>query len=245
MSLRLLLVEDDRELRTTLRSALMVEGYEVITAASLSEANAIYTQTQLEGENRTQAFDLILLDLGLPDGDGSELLNRLRRRQNTPVIIISAREADGQKIELLDAGADDYLVKPFSIGELLARIRVAMRHRGAHLRPAITRYEYANLCIDLANHSVTKNGTAIHLTPTEFNLLARLVRSAGQVVNHRQLLVDVWGQEYSDHTHYLRLYMGQLRAKLEQNPARPEFLLTEPGIGYRLLDVNDFNPAST
>ncbi|PUA30175.1 MAG: two-component system response regulator KdpE [Cellvibrio sp. 79] len=238
MSLRLLLVEDDRELRSTLRSALMIEGHEVITAASLSEANAIYNQTQLDGETKTQSFDLILLDLGLPDGDGSELLNRLRRRQNTPVIIISAREAEGQKIELLDAGADDYLVKPFSIGELLARIRVAMRHRGAHLRPAITRYEYANLCIDLANHSVVKNGEAIHLTPTEFNLLARLVRSAGQVVNHRQLLVDVWGQEYLDHTHYLRLYMGQLRAKLERNPARPKFLLTEPGIGYRLLDNN-------
>lgn len=238
MSLRLLLVEDDRELRAMLRSALLIEGYEVITAASLSEANAIYSQTQLDGETKTPAFDLILLDLGLPDGDGSELLNRLRRRQNTPVIIISAREADGQKIELLDAGADDYLVKPFSIGELLARIRVAMRHRGAHLRPAITRYEYADICIDLVNHNVSRRGETIHLTPTEFNLLARLVRSAGQVVNHRQLLVDVWGQEYLDHTHYLRLYMGQLRAKLETNPARPEFLLTEPGIGYRLLDNN-------
>ncbi len=244
MSLRLLLVEDDRELRGALRSSLVVEGYDVITAASLSEAHAIYAQTQLDGEHKTPAFDLILLDLGLPDGDGSEFLNRLRRRQNMPVIIISAREADDQKIELLDAGADDYLVKPFSIGELLARIRVAMRHRGAHLRPAITRYEYVALSVDLANHSVTKNGAAIHLTPTEFNLLARLVRSAGQVVNHRQLLLDVWGQEFIDHTHYLRLYMGQLRAKLEQNPARPEFLLTEPGIGYRLLDASDITPGS-
>lgn len=238
MSLRLLLVEDDRELRATLRAALAVEGYDIITAASLSEANAIYGQTQLDGETRIQSFDLILLDLGLPDGDGSELLNRLRRRQAMPVIIISAREAEGQKIELLDAGADDYLVKPFSIGELLARIRVAMRHRGASLRPAVTRYEFADLCIDLASHRVSRNGDAIHLTPTEFNLLARLVRSAGQVVSHRQLLVDVWGQEYLDHTHYLRLYMGQLRAKLERNPAHPEFLLTEPGIGYRLLDNN-------
>lgn len=238
MSLRLLLVEDDRELRATLRSALVVEGYEVITAASMSEANAIYSQTRLDGDTRTPSFDLILLDLGLPDGDGSELLNRLRRRQNTPVIIISAREAEGQKIELLDAGADDYLVKPFSVGELLARIRVAMRHRGANVRPAITRYDYEDLCIDLASHSVSRSGEPIHLTPTEFNLLARLVRSAGQVVSHRQLLVDVWGPEYQEHTHYLRLYMGQLRSKLEQNPARPEFLLTEPGIGYRLLDNN-------
>lgn len=238
MSLRLLLVEDDRELRATLRSALTIEGHEVITAASLSEANAIYSQTQVDGATKSQTIDLVLLDLGLPDGDGSELLNRLRRRQNTPVIIISARETDGQKIEMLDAGADDYLVKPFSIGELLARIRVAMRHRGANLRPAVTRYEYADVCIDLENHSVTKNGETIHLTPTEFNLLARLVRSAGQVVQHRQLLVDVWGQEYLEHTHYLRLYMGQLRAKLEKNPARPEFLLTEPGIGYRVMDNN-------
>lgn len=237
MSLRLLLVEDDRELRATLRSSLMLEGYEVITAASLSEANAIYAQTQVEGENKTQVFDLILLDLGLPDGDGSELLNRLRRRQNTPVIIISAREADGQKIELLDAGADDYLVKPFSVGELLARIRVAMRHRGSSVKPAITRYEFGDICIDLASHSVSRGSSPVHLTPTEFNLLARLVRSTGQVVTHRQLLVDVWGEEYLDHTHYLRLYMGQLRAKLEREPAQPQFLLTETGIGYRLLDT--------
>lgn len=237
MSLRLLLVEDDRELRATLRSSLILEGYEVITAASLSEANAIYAQTQVEGENKTQAFDLILLDLGLPDGDGSELLSRLRRRQNTPVIIISAREADGQKIELLDAGADDYLVKPFSVGELLARIRVAMRHRGSSVKPAITRYEYGDVCVDLASHSVSRGSSPVHLTPTEFNLLARLVRSTGQVVTHRQLLVDVWGEEYLDHTHYLRLYMGQLRSKLEREPAQPQFLLTETGIGYRLLDT--------
>lgn len=237
MSLNLLLVEDDRELRATLRSSLIVEGYEVITAASLSEANAIYAQTQAEGETKTQAFDLILLDLGLPDGDGSELLSRLRRRQNTPVIVISAREADGQKIELLDAGADDYLVKPFSVGELLARIRVAMRHRGSSVKPAVTRYEYGDVCIDLASHSVSRNALPVHLTPTEFNLLARLVRSTGQVVTHRQLLVDVWGEEYLDHTHYLRLYMGQLRSKLEREPAQPQFLLTETGIGYRLLDT--------
>ena len=239
MSLRLLLVEDDRELRATLRSALMVEGYDVITAASLSEAVAIYDQTQLDGDNKTRIIDLILLDLGLPDGDGKELLDRLRRRQNTPGIIISAREAEGQKIKLLDAGADDYLVKPFSIGELLARIRVAMRHRGANLRAAITRYEYADVCVDLVTHQVVRGDQIIHLTPTEFNLLARLVRSAGLVVSHRQLLVDVWGPDYFDHTHYLRLYMAQLRAKLEINPAHPAFLLTEPGIGYRLLDTGN------
>lgn len=237
MSLRLLLVEDDRELRNTLRAALVTEGHELLTAASLSEANALYGQTQIDGASRTPAFDLILLDLGLPDGDGSELLGKLRRKHNTPVIIISAREAEGQKIQLLDAGADDYLVKPFSVGELLARIRVAMRHRGNSLKSAVTRYEYGDVCIDLASHSVSRGALPVHLTPTEFNLLARLVRSTGQVVTHRHLLVDVWGEEYLDHTHYLRLYMGQLRAKLELEPAQPQFLLTEIGIGYRLLDT--------
>lgn len=238
MSLRLLLVEDDRELRATLREALMVEGYQVLTAASLVEATTMYGQTQL-GESATPAFDLILLDLGLPDGDGSDLLAKLRRRQSTPVIIISAREAEGQKIQLLDEGADDYLVKPFSIGELLARMRVALRHRGNQVRAAVTRYEQGDLTVDLVNHRVSRKGELVHLTPTEFNLLARLVRSAGQVVTHRQLLVDVWGQEYLEHTHYLRLYMGQLRAKLEDNPAEPQRLLTEPGVGYRLLDNRD------
>ncbi|MFC3114167.1 response regulator [Cellvibrio fontiphilus] len=236
MSVRLLLVEDDRELRATLREALLVEGYQVLTAASLAEAIAMYGQTQMD-EASAPAFDVILLDLGLPDGDGSALLLKLRRRNSTPVIIISAREAEGQKIRLLDQGADDYLVKPFSIGELLARIRVALRHRGNPLRAAITRYEQGDLIIDLASHRVSRKNDVVHLTPTEFNLLARLVRSAGQVVTHRQLLVDVWGQEYLEHTHYLRLYMGQLRAKLEDNPAEPQLLLTEPGVGYRLLDT--------
>lgn len=236
MSLRLLLVEDDRELRATLREALLVEGYQVLTAASLAEAIAMYGQTQVEESARPE-FDLILLDLGLPDGDGSDLLVKLRRKQSTPVIIISARDAEGQKIRLLDEGADDYLVKPFSIGELLARMRVALRRRGNPVRAAITRYEQGEVTIDLVNHRVNCKGESVHLTPTEFNLLARLVRSAGQVVTHRQLLVDVWGPEYLDHTHYLRLYMGQLRAKLEDNPAEPQWLLTEPGVGYRLLDT--------
>jgi two-component system KDP operon response regulator KdpE len=235
MSLRLLLVEDDRELRATLRGALEVEGYQVLTAASLAEALAMHAQTQLQRETRPP-FDLILLDLGLPDGDGSELLKKLRQKNTAPVIVISARATETEKIRLLDEGADDYLVKPFSIGELLARIRVALRHSGNWTRPAVRHYEYADVVIDLAGHSVARAGNQVHLTPTEFKLLARLVRSTGQVVTHRQLLTDVWGREYSDHTHYLRLYMGQLRAKLEVRPAEPQFLLTEPGLGYRLLD---------
>ena len=145
------------------------------------------------------------------------------------MLVISARQEDGSKVRLLDAGADDYLVKPFSIGELLARMRVALRHRGTLVKPAITRYEREGLLVDLAAHRVELQGVEQHLTPTEFKLLARLVRSAGQVVTHRALLADVWGPEFTEHTQYLRLYMGQLRAKLEAEPADPQRLLTEPG----------------
>jgi len=150
--------------------------------------------------------------------------------------VISARESDGQKVRLLDAGADDYLVKPFSIRELLARMRVGLRHRGTSVQPAVTRHCVGALNIDLGTREVTLAGQPVHLTPTEFNLLARLVRSAGQVVTHRQLLLDVWGAEFTEHTHYLRLYMGQLRAKLEENPADPQLLMNEPGVGYRIVE---------
>ncbi|MCK6425339.1 MAG: response regulator [Burkholderiaceae bacterium] len=227
MTLRVLLVEDDRELRATLVAALQVEGYTLLTAASLSEGLALARHADV---------DLVVLDLGLPDGDGETLLADLRRRRGCPVLVISAREAEGQKIRLLDQGADDYLVKPFGIGELLARMRVALRHRGTHLRAATTQYRAAGLEVDLNAHRVQRHGQPLHLTPTEFKLLARLVRSAGQVVTHRQLLADVWGAEYTEHTHYLRLYMGQLRAKLEDEPAEPRLLLTEPGVGYRLVE---------
>jgi two-component system, OmpR family, KDP operon response regulator KdpE len=228
VSLTVLLVEDDRELRATLRDALEAEGHRVLTAASVSESVAM--------ADHTPGLELVILDLGLPDGDGEQLLQHLRRRASLPVLVISARHSDGQKIRLLDAGADDYLVKPFSIGELLARMRVAVRHRGTHLAPAVTRYERDGLLVDLAAHRVSLHGEAVHLTPTEFKLLARLVRAAGAVVTHRRLLSDVWGAEYTGHTHYLRLYMGQLRAKLEHDPAEPQRLLTEPGVGYRLVE---------
>ncbi len=226
-----LLVEDDRELRATLREALEVEGYRVVASASLADARAVLAHAA-EGEG----IDLVLLDLGLPDGDGESLLTALRRERNTPVIVISAREGDGSKIRLLDSGADDYLVKPFSVGELLARLRVALRHRGRAVAAAVVRYERDGLSIDVAAHRVSLHGADVHLTPTEFKLLARLVRNAGQVVTHRQLLADVWGADFTEHTHYLRLYMAQLRAKLEAQPAEPQRLLTEPGVGYRLAD---------
>ncbi|MES2888834.1 MAG: response regulator [Pseudomonadota bacterium] len=227
MSLKVLLVEDDRELRATLRESLRVEGYEVAAAASLADAHALLANGEV---------DIVLLDLGLPDGDGETLLAALRRGRSTPVIVISARETDDPKIRLLDAGADDFLVKPFSLGELLARMRVALRHRGTPTQAAITHYTQGDLRIDLRAHRVSMGTAQVHLTPTEFKLLARLVRNAGQVVTHRQLLADVWGAEFTEHTHYLRLYMGQLRAKLEADPADPQRLLTEPGVGYRLVE---------
>ena len=230
MSLRVLLVEDDGALRQTLREALQTEGHQVLAAASLADGLAQAAHAQP---------DLVLLDLGLPDGDGATLLARLRQSSSTPVIVISARHGEAQKIALLDAGADDYLVKPFSVGELLARMRVALRHRGTRLAPAVTHYRCGALVVDLAAHRVMLAGAPAHLTPTEFKLLARLVRSAGQVVTHRQLLGDVWGAEFTAHTHYLRLYMGQLRAKLEAEPAEPQRLLTEPGVGYRLVEGDE------
>ena len=231
MSLTVLLIEDDRELRTTLRDALAVEDYRVLAAASLADARALLAHAGESG-----GIDLVLLDLGLPDGDGEALLATLRRERGIPVIVISARQSEDPKIRLLDAGADDYLVKPFSLGELLARMRVALRHRGTPVTAAVTRYEHDGLVVDIAAHRIRRDGADVHLTPTEFKLLARLVRNAGQVVTHRQLLADVWGPEYVEHTHYLRLYMAQLRAKLEDDPADPRLLLTEPGVGYRLAE---------
>lgn len=229
MSDRVLLVEDDRELRSTLRQALEVEGYAVQAAASAADALAQWRHAGAE------PFTIVLLDLGLPDADGASLLATLRERGDTAVIVVSARGGEGDKVALLDQGADDYLVKPFSIGELLARMRVALRHRGREVRAAVTRWQHEGLVVDIAAHTVQRDGEPVHLTPTEFKLLARLVRSAGQVVTHSRLLTDVWGSEYSEHTHYLRLYMAQLRAKLEADPADPRRLLTEPGVGYRLV----------
>lgn len=223
MSLRALVVDDDREVRTLIASVLAVEGYEVLTAVSVSEARALLAHA---------APDVVILDLGLPDADGGVLLRELR----VPVVVVSARQDEAGKIALLDAGADDYLVKPFSVPELLARVRVALRHRGVNVAAAQTRYAVDGLEIDLEGHRVTLQGEALRLTPTEFRLLARLVRTAGRVVTHRQLLTDVWGAEFTEHTHYLRIYMGTLRAKIETDPSAPRFLLTEPGVGYRLAD---------
>ncbi len=225
MSLRVLVVEDDREIRALLQSSLGVEGFEVQTAVSISEAAAMLAHSPP---------DLVLLDLGLPDGDGIDLVRLARRQSSLPILVVSARHQEAEKVKLLDAGADDFLTKPFSVSELLARIRVALRHRGTALAPAQRMHAFEDLQVDLEKRLVMVKGVPVHLTPTEFKLLARLARTAGKVVTHRQLLADVWGPEFTDHSHYLRLYMGQLRAKIETVPAEPRHLLTETGVGYRL-----------
>ncbi len=230
MSMHVLLVEDDRALRQTLQSALETEGYAVTGSGSCADAMALLT-------HHPQPVDLVVLDLGLPDADGGDLLAWVRQHRSLPVLVISARPDDVGKVRLLDAGADDYLVKPFSIQELLARIRVSLRHRGVAVQATVLSYQVGALQIDLARHQVLLRGQGVRLTPTEFKLLARLARQAGQVVTHRQLLLDVWGAEHVDQVHYLRLYMGQLRAKLEAVAAEPQWLLTEPGVGYKLAEA--------
>jgi len=226
MSIKVLIVEDDGEIRAVLRTALAAEGFEVLTAVSVSEATALLA-------NDTP--DVVVLDLGLPDGDGAQLVRAVRSTSAMPIIVASARHQEAEKIILLDAGADDYLTKPFSVSELLARIRVALRHRGTALQPATTRYARGDLLIDVDAYRIEREGRPLHLTPTEFKLAARLVRAGGRIVTHRQLLADVWGAEHVHDTHYLRLYMGQLRAKLEALPSEPRHLLTETGVGYRLV----------
>ena len=230
MSLHVLLIEDDRQLRRTLQTALETHGYTVTGSGSKADAQAVL-------RHHPRGIDLVILDLGLPDADGSELLICLRQHQQMPVLIISARHDDAGKVRLLDLGADDYLVKPFSVQELLARIRVSLRHRGMAVQAPVLHYRSGGLEVDVARHLVSVNGEPVRLTPTEFRLLARLVRQAGQVVTHRQLLADVWGPEHVDQLQYLRLYMGQLRAKLETHPTEPQWLLTEPGVGYRLAEA--------
>jgi two-component system KDP operon response regulator KdpE len=184
----------------------------------------------------TSQPDLIILDLGLPDMDGVDLTRRIREWSAIPIIIVSARGKEQDKVVALDAGADDYLTKPFGVGELLARVRVALRHQAiANPQTGEPMLEVGPLRIDLAQREITRDGKTIHLTRNEFKLLALLVKSAGKVLTHRQLLREVWGPGSADQTHYLRVYMNQLRQKLEDDAARPRYLLTEPGVGYRLV----------
>lgn len=221
-----LVIEDEPQMLKFLRASLGAEGYRVLEATTGSEGLSLA---------RSHNPDLVLLDLGLPDMDGTDVTQALRDWSATPILVISARGREDDKVRALDAGADDYLTKPFGTGELMARIRVARRHRdrGAQGRidPVIT---VGDLGIDLDKRIVRSDGSEVHLTPNEYKLLAVLMKNAGKVLTHRQLLKEVWGPSYASQTQYLRVYMAQLRHKLERDAARPRYLVTEPGVGYRL-----------
>jgi two-component system KDP operon response regulator KdpE len=224
-----LLVEDDAPIRHFVMTALESAGLVVREAASGREALA---------QAKTRQADLLILDLGLPDMDGLEVVKELRGWSGMPILVLSARSQEESKIRTLDAGADDYLTKPFNVGELLARVRAALRRaRGTADKPV--RYKSGILEVDLEKRRVLLGGYDVHLTPIEFRLLESLVRNTGRVVTHRQLLREVWGPDQVEHNHYVRIYMAQLRHKLEQDPAQPEFLLTEAGVGYRLAEAED------
>lgn len=218
------LIEDEPQIRRLLRAVLPEQGFTLHEAA---------TGKQGLVEVATRKADVVILDLGLPDMDGVDVVARLREWTQVPVIILSARAQEQDKIAALDAGADDYVTKPFGIGELLARLRVALRHAATRESGGQV-FESAGLRMDLAARRVELDGREVHLTPIEYRLLAVLVRNAGKVLTHRQLLKEVWGPAFVEHAHYLRIYMAQLRRKLEADPAQPRLLLTEPGVGYRL-----------
>lgn len=220
-----LIVEDEQAIRRFLRTALEAEDLRVFDSPTLQRGLL---------EAATRKPDLIILDLGLPDGDGLDFIRDIRQWSPVPIIVLSARSEESDKIAALDAGADDYLSKPFGIGELQARLRVALRrHAGSQPNdPIVT---FSDTTVDLAARRITRGGEEIHLTPIEFRLLAVLLNNAGKVLTQRQLLNQVWGPNAVEHSHYLRIYMGHLRQKLEIDPARPQHLLTETGIGYRFM----------
>lgn len=226
MSDTVLVVEDEAPLRKFLSAALHTAGFRVVEAGTLAEAQQLATE---------QVPAAILLDLGLPDGDGLTLVRALRTWSAAPVIVLSARDRENDKVIALDAGADDYLTKPFGTSELLARIRVALRHARAQRAPDDPVLAVGPIQIDQAKHAVTLDEKPVHLTPTEYRLLVLLARNAGKVLTHRQLLIDVWGPRSTHQTQYLRVHMAALRRKIEADPARPRWLTTEPGVGYRLL----------
>lgn len=221
----ILIVEDEPQMLRFLRASLGTHGYRLVESTTGSDG-----LTQAAARNP----DIILLDLGLPDLDGLEVTRRIREWTKTPIIVLSARGQDEDKINALDAGADDYLTKPFSVGELLARIRVALRHIAAGASEEAPVFTLDALRVDLAKREVKRGDEDVHLTPTEYRLLGTLIKHAGKVVTHRQLLKEVWGPPYVEHTQYLRVFMAQLRQKLEPDPAKPRYLLNEPGVGYRL-----------
>jgi two-component system, OmpR family, KDP operon response regulator KdpE len=228
-SIRILIVDDEPQIRRFLRTTLSAHGYRVIEASCGREAMTL---------TATERPELMLLDLGLPDIEGLEVIHRLREWSTVPIIVVSVRGQEAKKIEALDSGADDYVTKPFGMGELLARIRAALRHRlQAEVDEPV--FRSAGLTVDLTRRIVTVDGREVKLTPKEYDLLRVLVTHAGKVITHQHLLREVWGPGSVHETHYLRVYIGQLRQKLEPDPAQPRYILTEPGVGYRLRMDDD------
>jgi two-component system KDP operon response regulator KdpE len=219
-------VEDESTIRRFIRLALEAEQLEVYEADSVARGLI---------ETGTRQPDLVVLDLGLPDGDGIDLIRDLRAWSDIPIIVLSARTAEADKVAALDAGADDYLIKPFGAAELLARVRAQLRRRFRAGATGMTVFEFGNVRVDLGKRLVEKNGQPIHLTPTEFRLLAYLIANPDSVLTHRQLLKSVWGPSHSEDSHYVRVYMGHVRKKIEDDPTRPKHILTESGVGYRFV----------
>ena len=221
-----LLVEDEPQIRRFVRTALEAEGWSVHESGTVRQGIV---------DAGTRKPDMVIVDLGLPDGDGVDLIVQLRGWSSVPVIVLSARSAENEKIRALDAGADDYLTKPFGVGELLARVRATVRRRRqppGDLSPLV---RFGNVEVNLETRDVKRAGKEVHLTPVEFRLLALLVANSGKVLTHRQILREVWGPSGIENHHYARVYMGHLRQKLEDDPAQPRHLLTETAVGYRLV----------
>ncbi len=220
-----LLVEDEQQIRRFVRTVLEAEGWSVHEADTMKQGLV---------DAGTRKPDLVILDLGLPDGNGVDFIRDLRGWSGVPVIVLSARVEESDKVAALDAGADDYLTKPFGVRELLARVRAALRRRTQAGAPAKT-FRFGDVEVDLAARSVTRKGELVHLTPVEYRLLTLLIANAGKVVTQRQILREVWGPSHVEHGHYARVYMGHLRQKLEDDPAQPKHLITETAVGYRLV----------
>lgn len=223
---RILVVDDEPQIHRFLKPALIAAGYEPLQALTAAEAERLAV---------TAAPDLMVLDLGLPDKDGKEVIRSVRGWSKLPIIVLSARDQETEKIDALDLGADDYVEKPFGIGELLARVRTALRHRRAE--PGLPdRIEVDGLVVDTRKRLVSRDGAAVRLTPKEYDLLVHMARHAGLVLTHRQLLAAVWGPAHVEDVHYLRVFIGQLRGKIERDQSRPRFIRTEPGVGYRFAE---------
>ncbi len=224
---KVLVIEDELPIRRFLHASLSANGYEVMESANGQDGLLLAASRNPE---------VVILDLGLPDMDGLEVTKRLREWATMPIIVLSARGKENDKIAALDAGADDYLTKPFGVGELMARMRVALRHATQSAGDTSAVFAAGDLKIDYARRLVTMGDQPVHLTPIEYKLLTTLAMNAGKVITHQHLLKEVWGPAYATESHYLRVYMRQLRHKIEREPAQPRYLLTEPGVGYRLAD---------